>query len=88
MHVCEKGMCTLVCMSRPEEAMGCSLSFSTYSFEAGSLSEPGAHIFSPQLEARNLPMILSPLTLELLLHAFVWTPCSLPWVLEFRLWSL
>lgn len=49
-----KGVCTPVCMSRPEEAVGCSLSLSTCSCEADFLPESGAHIFSPELEA-SLP---------------------------------
>lgn len=60
-----------VYMSRPEGAPGCSLSLSTYSFEAGSLPEPVARLFSPELEAGNPPMITSPPALELWLQTFV-----------------
>lgn len=64
---------TPVCMSSPEEAVGCSLSLSAYAFEAGSFPESGAHIFSPELEASNAPMsFLCPSTLELELHAHIY----------------
>lgn len=83
--MCGEAVHTPAYMNRPEGAPGCSLSLVTYSFEAVSLPEPGAHLFSPELEASHPPMITSPPALELWFQAFVWIPGLLPWALEFRL---
>lgn len=46
--------CVCVCVCSDESIRRPLLSFSVYSFEVGSLSDPGAHFFWARLEANNL----------------------------------
>ena len=72
-----------MCLLRLEEHATCLLHFpSACSSEAGSLSEPRAHILA-HVEAGNPPVSS---LLELGLRAFVRNTQLVTWVLDLKLW--